>query len=255
MFTLLGPEAQVMLAICAFYGYDACVPLAADAGLLRRGRRGWHGLLATQGFEVRWAYLAWPALLLPHQPVYTLRWDVERVHLPGDARAIEGLRQHAMGFAGFAWPLCGLGATLFVLLPAVLFLRPSEAAQLGCLALIYGFALWIALLALQQGRRGHTPQHTARSVAVQAILCPPFALNAVRKLSAAYLPPCDWLQAAHALLEPGAWRGLAERAQTVVEAGMDQAQAENNPQTLQRLSAARGRLQASSGASADGHVP
>ncbi len=252
MFTLIAPEAQVMLAICAFYGYDACIPLAADAGLLRRSRAGWHGLLAAQGFEVRWAYLAWPALLLPHQPVYMLRWDPARVHLPGDAQAVDRLRAHAASLTGFALPLYGLGAALFVLLPAALFLWPIEAAQLGCVALIYGFALWIALLARRHGRRGHTPMPTARSVAVQAILCPPFALNAVRKLSAAHSPACDWLQAAHALLAPEAWRDLAKHAQAAIEAGIDQAQAEDRPEAVEQLSTARGRLQASTRAGAHG---
>lgn len=244
-----------MLAICAFYVYDACVPLAADAGQLRRGRSGWRGLLAMQGFEVRWAYLAWPALLLPHQPVYTLRWDPAHVHLSGNAQAVRHLQAHAASFTGFALPLYGLGAALFALLPTVLFIRPSETAQLGALALIYGFALWIALLARRHGQRGHTPRRTARSVAVQAILCPPFALNAVRKLSAAHSPPCDWLQAAHTLLEPGEWRDLAQRAQSVIEAGMDEAQAEGRVEMLQRLGAAHGRLQASTETGTQGQTP
>jgi len=242
VFISIGPEAQVMLAICAFYLYDACIPLSADAGLLRPARPGWRGLLAAQAFEVRWAYLAWPPLLLPHRPVYRLRWDPARVQLPGDTRAMQALKEHAGSFRGFALPLYGLGFTLFALLPAALFIWPSDAAQLSALALIYGFALWIALLTRRHGRRGHTPLRTARAVAVQAILCPPFALNAVRKLSAAHVPACDLLQAARHVLRRDDWRDFVQRAQAVVDSAMDEAQAENDLERVRQLRVARDRL-------------
>lgn len=235
-----------MLAICAFYVYDACVPLAVGAGLLRRqGRAGWQGLLATQGFEVRWAYLAWPPLLVLHQPVYLLRWQPTRIDLPGDTAAVQRLQAHAATFRRFAVPLYGLGATLFVLLPAALFIWPAEAAQLIITALVYGFAAWIALLAWRHGRAGHTPHATARAIAMQALLCPPFALNAVRKLSASYPACTDLLQAAHQLLTPPAWHAFAQHAQSVIKADIEAAEAEGQPLQAQQLVAARQTLQAS----------
>lgn len=232
-----------MLAICAFYLYDACVPLSADAGQLHPGRSGWHGLLAGQAFEVRWAYLAWPALLQPHRPVYRLRWDPAQVQLPGNAEAVQALQAHAASFSGFAVPLYALGIVLFALLPAALFVWPSDAAQLAVLGLIYGFALWIAVLARRHARRGHTPRRTANSVAMQAVLCPPFALNAVRKLSLACSPSCDALAAAHRLMAPQAWHALAAHAQTVVDAQLEDALADGlDGPLVQRIKASGDRL-------------
>ena len=242
---MFGPEAQVMFAICAFYAYDACVPLAADAGLMRcSGRTGWHGLLATQGFEVRWAYLVWPALLLPHQPVYPLRWQASRIHLPGDPAVVQGLQAHAASLRRFAVPLYGLGCALFVLLPGALFVWPGEAGQLVAAALVYLFAGWIAMQVWRHGRTGHTPRSVARAIAVQCLLCPPFALNAVRKLSAAYTPAIDLLQAAHPLLQPAAWDALARRMEAVIEAEMDAAQADGHARQAQQLHTALQKLQA-----------
>ncbi|XDF33509.1 hypothetical protein RBH89_14990 [Paracidovorax avenae] len=247
MFPLISPEAQVMLAICAFYAYDACIPLAEDAGLVRRpGRTRWHGMLATQGFEVRWAYLAWPALLSPHQPVYLLRWQPDQVRLPGDAAAVRRLRAHADSFRHFALPLYGLGASLFLLLPAALFVWPGEVMQLAAAGMIYFFSAWTAARAWWHGAKGHSPRSVARSVAVQALACPPFALNSVRKLAAAHAPGMDLLQAAHQLLDPPGWHALAQRAQAVIEADIEAAEAQGPAATTgsQRLCGALRQLQA-----------
>lgn len=236
-----------MLAICAFYAYDACIPLAEDAGLVRRpGRTRWHGMLATQGFEVRWAYLAWPALLSPHQPVYLLRWQPDQVRLPGDAAAVRRLRAHADSFRHFALPLYGLGASLFLLLPAALFVWPGEAMQLAAAGMIYFFSAWTAARAWWHGAKGHSPRSVARSVAVQALACPPFALNSVRKLAAAHAPGMDLLQAAHQLLDPPGWHALAQQAQAVIEADIEAAEAQGPAVTtgLQRLCGALRQLQA-----------
>ncbi|WP_053842406.1 hypothetical protein [Paracidovorax avenae] len=247
MFPLISPEAQVMLAICAFYAYDACVPMAEGAGLVRRPRRTcWRGMLATQGFEVRWAYLAWPALLSPHQPVYQLRWQTDQVGLPGDAAAVRRLQAHADSFRHFVLPLYGLGASLFLLLPSALFVWPGEAVQLAAAGMIYFFAAWTAVWTWRHGDKGHSPRPVARSVAIQALACPPFALNSVRKLAAAYAPGMDLLQAAHRLLDPPAWHALAQRAQAAIEADIETAQAESPAATArsQRLSSALRQLQA-----------
>lgn len=228
-----------MLAICAFYLYDACLPLAANAGLVRRAGRargyGWQARWATDGFEVRSAYLAWPALLLPHQPVYLLRWNPGRIDLPGDIAALKHIQAHAASFQRFMLPLYGLGATLFVLLPIALFVWPSEAVQLSAAAMIYLFAGWIAVHAWRRAGMGHTPQSVARSVAVQCLLCPPFAMNAVRKLSTAYTPEVDLLQAAQHLLPAPAWQSFAEHAQIIVKTELDAAQADGHTAQAQRL--------------------
>ncbi|MDA8452709.1 hypothetical protein M5C97_14520 [Acidovorax sp. NCPPB 3859] len=75
---------------------------------------------------------------------------------------------------------------------------------------------------------------------------PPFALNSVRKLAAAYAPGIDLLQAAHRLLDPPAWHALAQRAQAAIEADIETAQAEGPAAAArsQRLSSALCQLQA-----------
>jgi len=214
----VSAEAQILLAICIFYLYDAAVGLQAGEGLLRRTRsNSWRAQLATQGFELRRAYLLWPPVLQPHQPVYRLRWNPGHIRLPDESPAVQELARHAASFAPFVLPLYLLALLLFGALPASFFVLHSETAQLVALALIYLSTLWLALLCVRHGRLGHTEARTARSVAIQILLCPPFALNAVRKLSLACSPACDLPQAARQLAAPGDWQALAKAMHATIE--------------------------------------
>jgi hypothetical protein len=237
----MSAEMQIILAICIFYLYDAALGLQADEGLLRRARKSWHAQLATQGFELHRAYLLWPPVLLPHQPVYRLRWNPARIQLPAGPQAMQELARHAASFTPFALPLYLLALLLFAALPIAFFVLYSEAAQLVALALIYLNTLWLALLCMRHGRQGHTDAKTARSIAIQILLCPPFALNAVRKLSQAYAPACDLPQAAQQLVAHSHWQALAQAMHATIEEQMAELQDSGHADDAQRL-----RLQAAS---------
>jgi len=212
----------MVLAICLFYLYDAALALQPEQGLLRAGRGQWRVRLASEGFELRRNWLLWPPLWLPHQPLYKLHRNPAHITLPGDRAAALALAAHAASFKAFAPPLYLLAAALFAALPAALFVLHSEQALLVMLALIYLCTLWISLLTLRHGRLGHSERGLARSLALQIMLCPPFALNAVRKLSLAYKTQCDLLQSAEQLMEAQPWSELAQRVQAVMEQEMQE---------------------------------
>ncbi|WP_370678594.1 hypothetical protein [Comamonas sp. GB3 AK4-5] len=207
----------MVLAIALFYLYDAALALQPEQGLLRRGRKQWLARLATEGFELRRQRLLWPPLWLLHQPLYRLHWNPTRIVLPGEPAPALALATHAASFKGFALPLYLLAAALFIALPIALFALHSEAILLAMLALIYLCTLCIALLTLRHGRRGHSERRLARSTALQLMLCPPFALNAVRKLSLAHGVDGDLLQSAQQLMAPAQWSVFAGRVQAVME--------------------------------------
>ena len=110
-------------------------------------------------------------------------------------------------------------------------------------ACIYSLALWLAALCWRHGKRGHTPQAKARSIAVQIVMCPPFALNAVRRLSLAYEPACNWAQAAHGLQTGADWQHTADALQEVISTELADAQALQHPAPrIQPLQAAAAQL-------------
>ena len=209
MYFSISIQWQIVLAICLFYLYDAALLLKSDEGLLRRLRNGWSGMLASQGFELRQQWLLWPPVFVLHQPLYRLRWNAAQITLPGDVQQAREQEAHAASFKAFALPLYLLAALLFVALPLSMLVLHSELAQLACLGLIYLCTAVLSLLTLRHGRQGHSPRSLARSTALQILLCPPFALNVVRKLSLAYASSADLLQTSYALMRPEQWQWLA----------------------------------------------
>jgi hypothetical protein len=217
LYFTISAEVQMVLAIALFYLYDAALALQPEQGLLRQGHGQWLARLATEGFALRRQWLLWPPLWLLHQPLYRLRWNPVHITLPGAPAPAQALATHAASFKGFALPLYLLAACLFIALPIALFALHSEAILLVMLALIYLCTLWIALLTLRHGRRGHSERRLARSTALQLMLCPPFALNAVRKLSLAHGVGGDLLQSAQQLMAPAQWSAFAGRVQAVMQ--------------------------------------
>ncbi|CAM4259484.1 hypothetical protein COAQ111491_13355 [Comamonas aquatilis] len=215
MYFTVSIEVQIVLAICLFYGYDAALALQPHQGLLRAGARRWHGRLAMSGFELRRAWLLWPPIFLPHQPLYRLNWDATHIALAGDLSTTQRLAADAQRVKGFALPIYLLAAWLFVLLPAALLVLHSQQLQLIALGLIYLTTLWLSALAWRHGRHGHAKE--ARSIALQILLCPPFALNVVKKLSLAdkHARP-DLLLAAKQLLSTADWKVLAAQAHQAI---------------------------------------
>lgn len=222
MYFSISIQVQIVLAICLFYLYDAALLLKPEEGLLRPKRRGWTGMLANQGFELRQNWLLWPPILLPHQPLYKLHWDTTRIELSENAPLSTPLDTHAASFKVFALPLYLLAALLFIALPLSLLVLHSELAQLASLGLIYLCTAGLGLLTLRHGRLGHSPRALARSTAMQILLCPPFALNVVRKLSLAHAAQGDLLQNALALMSPPQWQHFSEQVQTTMQREMQE---------------------------------
>ena len=250
LYFTISIEVQIVLAICLFYLYDAALLLEANEGLLRRSASRWYMLLASNGFELRQRYLLWPSIFVLHQPVYRGAWSSTRIELGTNKVAKQDqqdLLTHSASFKGFALPLYLLAASLFAGLPVAMFVLHSEVAQLIALACIYLCTFWVSFMTLRHGKRGHTPQALARSTALQMLLCPPFALNAVRKLSLAHRPAGDLLSVAYQLMDSEPWSELNLRIQTQMEREMQEiADLPEYTQQLAQMQAALQTLKANS---------
>ena len=129
-------------------------------------------------------------------------------------------------------------------LPVALLVLHSELAQLITLALIYLCTACISVLAWHHDK---SDRATARSIAVQILLCPPFALNVVRKLSLAYGAQPDLLQTTHALMEMPQWSAFALQVQSVMQREMQElADLPEYEQHLEQMQQALHALKASS---------
>ena len=213
MYTAFTSEVQIVLAICAFYLYDACITARINEGLLIRGRRRWLCRLGVQGFEARRAFLLWPSLFQPHRPVYRLSWQSTDFGLNRHSKSVDSMRANADTYRAFRIPIYLLAIALFVLLPASLLGKMSDVARLTAVVLVYLFTIVLSVQTWRYGKRhgghGEALRKPARSLAIQILLCPPFALNVVRKLSLMQSFSCSLPEAAMRLLSTKDWQATA----------------------------------------------
>jgi len=191
-----------MALAVGLYLLDSALLLYADEGVLaaagaRRWRLGFGSAILLMG---RGLYL--PAPLAPHRPLFRLHWSVPRregAAAPGDWT---DRRVLLAPLAPLVW---GVALGLFVLLPLGLYTRLGDAALIGALALIYASILAaIVWLVRARVRTGLSRLRLAR-LAFESLVCPPLALNLVRKLSAEPTVAEDLVCAARRLLSPEEW--------------------------------------------------
>lgn len=199
-----------MACAVALYLVDSSMLLYGNEGIVTtRGRSGWRVAFGS-GIELRGRDLHVPAPLFPHRPVFRLTWDFAAAQRGAAEAGWTALRAH---LKPLTLPIWGTATGLFVLLPLGLFTRLGDGMLVAALVVLYASVLAaLAWLAFARARLNLKPRRLAQ-LAFEALVCPPFALNLARKLSAEVpigedlvsaarrlLPAQDWAQARDAFL-------------------------------------------------------
>ncbi len=262
---LPSAEAQLMALALAFYLWDSARLLHVNEAALQAGRAGrWRALFGARQVRLRGKELLLPNPLTPHRPLYLLSWTLPAAAPAGPAaqataapttgasaapaapapaaKAMTGTvawEQDAARYRGLQPFILLSGLSLFGLLPLSLFARLGDVAALASLGLMYlgiaGASVWL----LRHRRALDLPPGRWRALLLEGLLCPPLALNLLRKLALAHSPQEDFTQAVRRLLpEPAQSQALAQCALRVDEEleGEDgdspRAQALQNTRTL-----------------------
>ena len=198
---LLEAELLLLGGAAALYLVDSVLLLYFDEGVLTlAGRRGWRVRFATDKLHVMGRGVFLPNPLLPHRPLFRLAW---RFPTPRGQASPHWAARRAL-FRPLAPAVWGMAAGLFVLLPLGLF-RLGDAAVLVAALLFYmSLLVGLAWCAFNRARLGLTPGRFA-VLAFECLVCPPFALNLVRKISSAMPILEDLVRAARALQAPQDW--------------------------------------------------
>lgn len=213
-----------MACAVALYLYDSSLLLYANEGIVTtRGGSGWRVAFGS-GIELRGKDLFVPAPLFPHRPVFRLTWDVAAA---GRGAADAGWTAQRALLKPLALPIWGMAAALFALLPLGLFTRLGDRMLLAALVVLYASVLAaLGWLAFTRARIHLAPRRLAH-LAFEALVCPPFALNLARKISAEVPVEEDLVSAARRLLPAEDWavaRGaFLARADEEIELGQDDA--------------------------------
>lgn len=198
---VLQAELALMAAAAGLYLCDSALLLYFDEGILAPAGRGrWRVLFASDKFRLMGRGLFLPNPLLPHRPVFRLGW---RFPSPGRAVDAQWPARRAL-FRPLAPAVWAMSLALFVVLPLGLF-RLGEPALLAAVVMLYAsIAAALVWTGLNRGRLG-VPARRFAVLAFESLVCPPFALNLVRRLSSAMPIGEDLVRAARALQAPHDW--------------------------------------------------
>ena len=186
----LGFDTLLVLGALAFYLQDSCQLLYADELVLEQVHDGWraHGG-ASALVAGRRPYL--PNPLAPHRAL--VRSDLGGL-LDGDPAPAYDVGTFLRALAPFRWLALVLLALFVAALPLVLrFLGPG-AALLAWMSIVYAVIACIACLLWRRRRALGLSTRACTAIAFECAVCPPFAINIVRKLSlrAAVAPLADY---------------------------------------------------------------
>jgi len=203
---LIAFHAEILLvaAMAGLYLYDSARLLHSNQGVLAATLGGrWSLHFGAEHYTLRGKEPFVPNPLLPHRPVFPLRWKQQVV---AAAPASQRWSPPSFGpykvLAPFIWLMA---LSLFGLIPAGLFSRYGNVAVAAGILLFYAAAL--LALAYVWFKRG-TLKLTGRQVgalAFESLTCPPFALNLVRHISWQAAPSEELDSASRRLLRKDDW--------------------------------------------------
>ncbi len=181
----LSAEAWLVLLATGLYLYDALLLLRHDELVLVQSARGrWRPAFGANGWKIAGQEPWLPNPLAPWQALAKLRWKPE-----------QGLAEPTTAAPGMPRigrvPRIGVGLlmlTMFVALPLCLFVLRHTAVTLAMIAAMYA-CIAAVLLGL---RRDALAQGLAPGafllLALECVACPPFCVNAVRRVSLRVAP-------------------------------------------------------------------
>lgn len=199
---LFGPELLLMAVAAGLYVYDSVLLLYSNEGILTlKGRRDWWVGFGSSQFRLMGKEVYLPNPFLPHRPLFRLLWDTQCD--PGNVGdGWEARRALFRPLMPMAW---GMAMGVFVLLPLGFFSRLGEPMLVAALVVLYlNIIATLAWLGINRARCGLSRRRFFALV-VESLVCSPFALNLIRKVSAEMPINEDLVTVARRLQSPADW--------------------------------------------------
>jgi hypothetical protein len=196
-------EVLLLALFVALYLFDSALLLHSnEALLLQAGGDRWLAGFGSSKLMLRGLELYLPNPLLPTRPIYRLSWQFEGAQSirPSASQVVREKPQQALAL--LIWNHFWLS---FIVLPLALFTQMGDMAVLFAFALIYANVVLIALALCWRRRALGLSLKDLASIVFEMAMCPPFALNLIRRLSLRVRVDEDFLHAARRLQQPGDW--------------------------------------------------
>lgn len=174
-------ESLLILGVIGFYLYDSIMLFNINELLLTKSYKGWFYKFPELGFQLLRRYPLLPNPLTPHVAIFRTSW-------PNDMKPLnENL------FSKFSRSLepVQLAVNMLLLLllgyiPIISLAYGSGSKLLVLFLMIYLLIIAILIYVFNNKKTLLLSNGEFTSLALEAFLCPPFALNMVRKISLNY---------------------------------------------------------------------
>lgn len=199
---LFSAEVLLMAMAIGLYLYDSSLLLYVNEGILiPQSSEGWMVDFGSDKAQISGKNLFIPNPFFPHRPLYRLSWQFEGN--PSETEENWAFRRNALRpLVPIVW---GMVVALFVLLPLGLFTRLGDRMVLFSILLLYlniigAFSwLWFNRVTFDLSAR------RVATLALESLICSPFALNIIRKVSAGILVKENLINAARRLQRSNDW--------------------------------------------------
>jgi hypothetical protein len=198
---LLALEQAIWIVAAALYLFDVLRAIGPDQILLEeRGGLKLRAVLARRPFEWGRRHLYLVGVLAPHRGVLTASQSG-----PTAAAEVETQLQALDQVRAALRPLRLLALTMFMLLfvagPLATHQVGAASSILWLAAPVYGLGLASALLLTLRRQRLALARGQAATLALECVLCPPYAANLPKKVCALQLLHCSGIAAAKARMD------------------------------------------------------
>jgi hypothetical protein len=165
--------------VVVLYLYDSALLLYHNEIVLIGTRSGYR-VSAGSGFEFGGRHVFLPQPLLPHQTLFRLSWPRQGVYA-SDTQPVRFHRVRVALAAVSPWA-CLLLLLFAVGLPYVLFVSGRVEALLAWIAAVYAVIVMTMVQVYRYRKALNLQRRAVAAIALDALLCAPFALNIVRKI-------------------------------------------------------------------------
>jgi len=202
----LSAELQLFMLAVGLYVFDSMLLLFPNEGILTPvGKSRWHVAFGSDNTRMGGKEVLFPNLFLLHRPIFRLSWDCEGVAQQDQPTSFDW-NKHREIFRGLIFPVYCIGIAQFLVFPYVIFFFLTDLSIVLFLAYLYG-SIFIALFLVYRKREGfHLSKKKFLSLGFECVVCPPVAVNLIRKISVG-IPDLvqDLLVVSQTLLEGEDW--------------------------------------------------
>lgn len=195
-------ELLLMAMVTLLYIYDSCLLLHANEGILiSKGKNKWLVCFGSDKAGGIGKELFFPNPFFPHRPMFRLSWKFE-----GSFEVENGTWIPPVNiFTPLVVMIWGMIFALFFFLPIGLFTKFGDKSLLLAGGLLYFSVIGSLLYLWFQRAQLNLPRRRFIELAFESMVCPPFALNLIRKVSAGMHVKEDLVNVARRLQKSSEW--------------------------------------------------